>query len=256
LDDLERQRFFTSAFSASNWDNLMSSETMELVHHVNMPCSDDFKKNFALPVSRKCLLDACYIDGRLIFRKKIISKSENFHIALGEKDDRHMLADCYQYYDNWKSYMVMSDNEKDLGFIERCMPFMRENFSYCYINHFQYVHPMSKIDSQADFRTALSISSAIGDFYLRSPSCIDIVELREKFRHIYEQYLLDKSGMVCKIHDTYLARNVFSGTVQDMKKSLPVYSAAWSNYLEEEIFLKDKPKKNSINILDEEMEIF
>jgi hypothetical protein len=41
-----------------------------------------------------------------------------------------------------------------------------------------------------------------------------------------------------------------------MKKSLPVYSAAWSNYLEEEIFLKDKPKKNSINILDEEMEIF
>lgn len=257
FDDLERQRFFVSAFSASNWDNLMTLEVMDILNHEKIQNSDVFKSCFSLPVSRKCLLDACYIDGKLLFRKIIISKAENFFMAIGENTHSDSMPDHYQYYDNWKSYLVMSDFHKDINLVERCIPFMKYNFSFCYLNSFQYMHPDSKIDSHLDFKTALSISSAIGDFYLRSFSLVNTSELREKFKDIYDQYTLDREGFLCKIHKAYSDRgSIFSGTVSDMRKSLPVYSAAWSNFLEEQIFVKDKPKVLSNNTLDEEMVFF
>lgn len=257
LDDLERQRFFISAFSASNWDNLMTSDAISILHHSKMPCSSEFKAAFELPVSRKCLLDACVIDGKLLFRKMLISKAENFCIAISDSKDSGLFSDAFQYYDNWKSYLVMSDSSNDLNLVERCMPFMRYNFSFCYLNNFQYIHPDSKIESHLDFKTALSISSAIGEFYLRSMSDIDIFELRCKFKDIYDQYLLDRDATLCKIHKSYASKgSLFTGTISDLRKSLPSYSSAWSNYLEEEIFVKDKRKVPSNNTLDEEMELF
>jgi len=257
FDDLERQRFFVSAFSASNWDNLMTLEVMDVLHHERMQSSKVFKSCFSLPVSRKCLLDSCYIDGKLLFRKTIISKAENFFMAIGEKDDSDSDPGHYQYYDNWKSYLMMSDFGKDIDFVERCIPFMKYNFSFCYLNSFQYIHPDSKIDSHLDFKTALSISSAIGDFYFRSSSLVDISELRDRFKEIYLQYLLDREGFLCKIHKAYSDKgSIFSGTVSEMKKSLPIYSAAWSNFLEEQIFVKDKPKVPYNNTLDEDMVFF
>lgn len=257
FDDLEKQRFFVSAFSASNWDNLMTLEVMDVLHHERMQKSESFKSCFSLPVSRKCLLDSCYIDGKLLFRKVIVSKAENFFMAIGENVDLDSKSGNYQYYDNWKSYLVMSDFGKDLDLVERCIPFMKYNFSFCYLNSFQYIHPDSKIDSHLDFKTALSISSAIGDFYLRSFSLVNISELRDKFKEIYDQYVLDKEGFMCKIHKEYSNKgSIFSGTICDMRKSLPVYSAAWSNFLEEHIFVKDKPKVLPNNTLDEDMVFF
>lgn len=257
LDDLERQRFFTSAFSASNWDNLMTSDTMVILHHRNMPCSDSFKSVFDLPVSRKCLLDACIVDGKILFRKMIVGKNENFFIAISDNKDPSIFSDAFQYYDNWKSYLVMSDSEKDLNLVERCIPFMKYNFSFCYLNSFQYIHPSSKIESHLDFKTALSISSAVGEFYLRCTSDIDISELRCKFKDIYDKYLLDKDATLCKIHKAYSNKgSLFTGTIKDMQKSLPCYSSAWSNYLEEQIFVKESRKAFSNNTLDEEMELF
>jgi len=253
---LEKQSFFLSVFSSKNWSNMHKSSYMKVINH---QCCDEveaFKKIYALPIARKCLMYSSVIDNKIVFnpandsmRKFLNFMSSGSLIKYAEDYDDNEVF----YYDDWKTFLVKSYKPKKLAMLERAMEFMKANFSYCYIKSFYLISEDAEFDSSLDLRTAMCIAEAIDGSRSKSYWLDDEKRIQKLFQDVYRSYKSDKNGTIALVCAAYPRYNGETKSRAQIMRSMPLYSTAWSSFLEKTKFKKKENKDSLFNlVLDEE----
>ena len=252
---LEKQSFFLSVFARNNWSNMHKSSCMKVIDHKCCGDVEEFKKTYALPIARKCLMYSSVMDNRIIFNpandsaRKFLNFMSSGSLLKYADDDGD--GEVF-YYDDWKTFLVKSYSPKKLAMLERAMEHMKANFSYCYIKSFCLISEDAEFDSSLDLRTAMCIAEAIDGSRSKS-SWIDNEQRAYKvFRETYQSYKSDKNGTIALVCAAYPKYNGETKSRAQIMRSMPLYSTAWSSFLEKTKFKKENKDSLFNLVLDDE----
>ena len=252
---LEKQSFFLSVFARNNWSNMHKSSCMKVIDHKCCGDVEEFKKTYALPIARKCLMYSSVMDNRIVFNpandsaRKFLNFMSSGSLLKYTDDDGD--GEVF-YYDDWKTFLVKSYNPKKLAMLERAMEHMKANFSYCYIKSFCLISEDAEFDSSLDLRTAMCIAEAIDGSRSKSSWTDNEQRAYKVFRETYQSYKSDKNGTIPLVCAAYPKYNGETKSRAQIMRSMPLYSTAWSSFLEKTKFKKENKDSLFNLVLDDE----
>lgn len=253
---LEKQTFFLSSFSVSSWSDMHRKTCMKIIHNNLINDIDKFKDEYKLPISRKCLLYASIIDKKICFNPPVDNSDFNitsfFNNNISLSSENSSIDETDFFYDDWRTFLIKSNDPSKIKMIDRIMPFMRANFSYCYVKSFYLLPADIKINSCMDLRTAMCIAESVFSSFNRSrrfernedsKKANHMIQMEYErqifFNEVYSEYLKDKECMIRRVCSSYPAFSGLKKTKSQILRSMPIYCTAWLNFIEKNKLRKD-----------------